>query len=606
MIHEIYKNEGRLKGGSKKALFHLRRKQFVSKSKNYFSKNLFFSILTTLIIGVVLIVASVYFQQSILLDTLKVQTHSMTSVWANKLSVKDVESALENKDWESPGQKRLTTIFDSFSENNLNVAQAYIFGAELQDGNKTSLIAFPTHLVTAFKEANLNIGDMYEQPSEVAVAIESMLESKKETFTEVYNDDFGTWMSVLYPILNSNGEVVAYFAVDVNAEVIPNGQSSFLKASISLLLISLLVSVGMQYFVARKTLLPLNELILGIEQVSHGKFNFSLSEKGSFGELNKQFNAMISNMRTVLSSIKQTATNVLDASNELYQITEDNSQSIASINFEVKDMSSRVDVQESSTEECNRSIEDISRSLQEIAENASEVAATSQDMKHKSEDGNMAVQTISNQMLRINETSLFTSETMKLLEFKAKEIGDILNIIKGITEQTNLLALNASIEAARAGEHGKGFSVVAEEVRKLADQSKNSTDEISNLIADIQSETNKAVEYASKGTEEAKKGLNIANQTGEVFIEILNSINMVVDQVEGISSSTQQMSAGTEQVSSMMDDLTDIARKTAGSTTKINDTAVMQESSLQEISTFASNLSNVADELNSMVSKFET
>lgn len=606
MIHEIYKNEGRLKGGSKKALFDLRRKQFVSKSKNYFSKNLFFSILTTLIIGVVLIAASAYFQQSILLDTLKVQTHSMTSVWANKLSVKDVESALENKDWESPGQKRLTTIFDSFSENNLNVAQAYIFGAELQDGNKTSLIAFPTHLVTAFKEANLNIGDMYEQPSEVAVAIESMLKSKKETFTKVYNDDFGTWMSVLYPILNSNGEVVAYFAVDVNAEVIPNGLSSFLKASISLLLISLLVSVGMQYFVARKTLLPLNELIWGIEQVAHGKFNFSLSEKGSFGELNKQFNAMISNMRTVLSSIKQTATNVLDASNELYQITEDNSQSIASINFEVKDMSNHVDVQKSSTEECNRSIEDISRSLQEIAENASEVAATSQDMKHKSEDGNIAVQTISNQMLRINETSLFTSETMKLLEFKAKEIGDILNIVKGITEQTNLLALNASIEAARAGEHGKGFSVVAEEVRKLADQSGNSTDKISNLIADIQSETNKAVEYANKGTEEAKKGLNIANQTGEVFIEILNSINMVVDQVEGISSSTQQMSAGTEEVSSMMDDLTDIAKKTAGSTTNIKNTAVTQESSLQEISTFASNLSNVADELNSMVSKFET
>lgn len=578
----------------------------MGKGKNYFGKNLLLSTINILIIGVVLIAASAYFQKSILLDTLKSQTHSITSVWASTLSYKDVESALENKDWESPGQKRLTATFDRFSQYNPNVAQAYIFGVELQDGNKTSLIALPTNLVTAFKDAKLNIGDMYEQPSEVVAAIESMLESKKETFTTIYNDDFGTWISVLYPILNSNGAVVAYFAVDVNAKMIPDGQSSFLKASISLLLICLLVSGGMQYLVARKTLLPLNELVWGIEQVSQGKFNFSLAEEGSLGELNKQFNSMLSNVRSVLSSIKQTATNVLDASNELYRITEDNRQSIASITFEVKDMSNHVGVQESSTEECNRSIEDISRSLQAIAENASEVAATSQEMRDKSESGNMAVQTISNQMIRINETSLSTSETMKLLESKSKEIGDILNIIKDITEQTNLLALNASIEAARAGDHGRGFSVVAEEVRKLADQSRNSTDKISNLIADIQSETNKAVEYASKGTEEAKKGLNIAKQTGEAFIEILNATKMVVGQVEDISSSTEQMSAGTQQVSSMMGDLTEIARKTAGSTRKINDTVVTQESSLQHISTFASKLSNVADQLNSMVGKFET
>lgn len=576
------------------------------KTKNYFGKNLMFSMLNLLIIGVLLISVSAYFQNEILSDTLRKQTHNMTSVWAKGITYKDVQGALSDKRWDASEQQRLTKEFDNFSAYNANVAQAYIFGAELQDGNKTSVIAFPTHVIKAFQEAGLNIGDMYEQPKGVADGIKEMLKTKTETFTSFYNDDYGTWLSVLYPLMDDSGNVTAYFAVDVDAKMIPEAQKTFLRSSAILLLIALIICGGAQYLAARRTLLPINQLVQGIEQASYGKFNFMLKENGSFGELNRKFNIMLANIREVLTSIKQTASSVSEASQELFGITEDNRRSIELITSEVKDMNAHVSIQKNSTEECGRSVEEISTSLYAIAQNASQVASASQEMKSLSEVGNVAVQTISDQMARINTNSISTSGSINLLETKSEEIGNILSLIKNISSQTDLLALNASIEAARAGEHGKGFAVVASEVRKLADQSKNSTEQIEALIADIRSETSNAVAFVTRGTTETEKGLGIAKETGESFSHILGATQVVSNQVLDISSATQQMSASTEQVTAMMGELASISRKTADSTSKIMETVFTQESSLQGVSSFASKLSGVAEELNHMVGKFET
>ncbi|OCT15731.1 hypothetical protein A8709_14710 [Paenibacillus pectinilyticus] len=558
-----------------------------------------------LVIGVVLISVSAYFQNRILTDTLREQTHNMTSVWAKGITNKDVQGALSDKSYEASEQQRLTKLFDSYTAFNANVAQAYIFGVELADGNKTSLISFPSHVVKAFKEAGLNIGDMYEQPKEIVNGLKSMLKTKTETFTSHYKDDYGTWVSVLYPIMDDSGNVTAYFGIDVNAKMIPDAQKSFLVSTIILLLIALVICGGAQYWVARRTLMPINQLMLGIELASNGKFNFRLEENGGFGELNQKFNTMLSNIREVLSSIKQTASSVSNTSHELFGITEDNRHSIELITTEIRDMNTHVDQQKNSTEECGRSIEEIASSLQAIAQNANEVATASHAMKNLSEEGNMAAQTISDQMGRINTNSHSTADTIKLLESKSEEIGNILNLIKDLTAQTNLLALNASIEAARAGEHGRGFAIVAAEVRKLADQSKNSTTQIEALVADIQAETHNTATFVTQGTNETKKGLDIAKTTGESFTNILDASQIVSSQVLDISSATQEMSASTEQVTAMMGELSGISRKTAQSTNKIMDSVLTQESSLQSISMFASKLSTVAEELSKMVGKFD-
>ncbi|WP_138494148.1 methyl-accepting chemotaxis protein [Paenibacillus pinistramenti] len=575
-------------------------------SKNYFSKNLWFSMLNILIIGILLIGVSEYLQTNILLDTLKKQTETVTSQWAKDFDQTDVDAALAEKSWDSQAQKDLTAQFNKLSEFNPNVAQGYLFGTELKNGNETSLIAFPNNVLDAFKQEGMKVGDFYEQPGGVAEGIAEMLKTGKKTFTDVYSDGFGTWMTILYPIKDSSGKIDAYFGVDVDASMIPEGRKTFLEETIVLLLIALIICGGLQYFVARKTLLPLNELVKGIQKVSQGKLNFSLSEKGAFGELNKQFNDMINHVSSVIQSIQETAVSSSEVSKYLFSITEKNKQGVEAITSELSTMNDNAATQVVSTANAGASMQQISTSLQTIAHNANHVSSASQEMKSKSEEGNMAMQNISAQISQISETSAAAFETMKILEVKSEEIGSILSLINSITEQTNLLALNASIEAARAGENGRGFSVVAGEVRKLAEQSKLATDRVGALVQEIQFETSKAVNFVSQSKNEIKQGLALADETGVKFGEILNATQLVADQVIDISSSTEQISAGTQEVTAMVTQLSDISERTSDNAQKILTTVSEQEKSQEEIHNYANQLAQVAEQLNATVSKFET
>ena len=167
-----------------------------------------------------------------------------------------------------------------------------------------------------------------------------------------------------------------------------------------------------------------------------------------------------------------------------------------------------------------------------------------------------------------------------MLESRSQEIGDILNIISGISSQTNLLALNASIEAARVGEEGRGFAVVAGEVRKLAEQSEQATSQVGVLIQEIQAGIKQAVQAMEQGTSEVDTGLSVADQTGQLFDEILEAAKKVSHQIQEVSSATEEISAGTEEMTATADDLSASVSKTADSSEKISVSVDEQKASL--------------------------
>lgn len=177
--------------------------------------------------------------------------------------------------------------------------------------------------------------------------------------------------------------------------------------------------------------------------------------------------------------------------------------------------------------------------------------------------------------------------------------------ITGIAEQTNLLALNAAIEAARAGEHGRGFAVVADEVRKLSEQSAESSKEISQLVSMIQSETIKVVQFMEEMTREVDAGIGYVNNAGESFAQIEGSINEVTAQIQGVSSAVNQLAVGAKQVEQSMQFISGVSEETASGVQEVSASTEEQTATMEEISSSAAMLSKMAEELQTMINRFK-
>jgi methyl-accepting chemotaxis protein len=219
--------------------------------------------------------------------------------------------------------------------------------------------------------------------------------------------------------------------------------------------------------------------------------------------------------------------------------------------------------------------------------------------------GAKSAESVAVQMSSIEETVESSAEAVKKLGDRSQEIGQIIDTISGIANQTNLLALNAAIEAARAGENGKGFSVVAEEVRKLAEQSKDAAAKIGAMISEVQSETDKAVTAMNKGSQEVKIGAQVVENAGENFREITSLVNDVSSQSMEISAAIEEMSASSEQIATAVKNIDQVGKRAAGKTQTVSAATEEHSASIEEILAASQSLSNTAKTLHDAVEFFK-
>jgi methyl-accepting chemotaxis protein len=574
---------------------------------SFFSKNLLLSFTNIIIIGVALIASSYYFQKTVLVDQLHGQVAQITKKWAQDINPADVQTAITERSYEGTAQTKLRAYFDEMQKYYPNIAQAYIFGVELGGDNKrlTSLVAMPTNLREAFQSDNVNIGDMYEQPVVVANALKEMLNTDRPTFTTFYSDDFGTWTTIAYPIKDNNGKIFAYFAVDADAKAVPAGLNSLLLNGIIILVAFLLLFLIIQYLVVKNTLSPIRHLIKGIDEVSRGNLDVNIQTgKDDLGLVNEKFNVMVRRINDTIVKVQITSQEVNQSAKELYEVSERNSDNADTINSNVSHISSNIRTQEQATRDSARAMSEMATVIQTIASSSASVADEAYEMERRSQQGNTVVRQVSEQMNLITQSVKNTASAIEVLESRSQEIGDILNIISGISSQTNLLALNASIEAARVGEEGRGFAVVAGEVRKLAEQSEQATSQVGVLIQEIQAGIKQAVQAMEQGTSEVDTGLSVADQTGQLFDEILEAAKKVSHQIQEVSSATQEISAGTEEMTATADDLSASVSKTADSSEKISVSVDEQKASLITLVDSSTRLNDMSQELQELISHF--
>lgn len=208
-------------------------------------------------------------------------------------------------------------------------------------------------------------------------------------------------------------------------------------------------------------------------------------------------------------------------------------------------------------------------------------------------------------MKQINSQSTITTESMVILERKSQEIGEIINVITGIAEQTNLLALNAAIEAARAGEHGKGFAVVADEVRKLAEESGNAAKNISTLIGEIQVNTKHTVQTVNEGKIAIETGMSFVSNAGSTFEKIATDVSLINNKLSIISAEIQEINNNTDVLVNEVDNTKDVTEKSTDYTQNVVAAAQEQYASMVEMTAASRSLAEMSEKLQDVVSDFK-
>jgi methyl-accepting chemotaxis protein len=329
-------------------------------------------------------------------------------------------------------------------------------------------------------------------------------------------------------------------------------------------------SLGSRYFILLVTILTVLSVITAVylthrdfgssidkivdiaQAISRGDLTVDNVHVNTHDELEK-FGNSLNNVKLNLS---KTVMKISDTINKLSSFSNNLLSSSEIISSDTKAQVENTGKVASAVEMMSIVVYDVTRNSANAAKSATEAAELA------AKGGAVVAETI-NGMNKISQSVNRSAGTITVLGQRSEQIGEIIKVINDIANQTNLLALNAAIEAARAGEQGRGFAVVADEVRKLAERTTSATKEIGDMIKHIQEETRNAVESMQSATKEVEEGVNLANQADESLKQIMKSVQSVMDMVQQIAESAKQQSSTGEDVSSNLQEISDENQRTA-------------------------------------------
>ncbi|AVB18302.1 methyl-accepting chemotaxis protein [Pseudomonas avellanae] len=347
---------------------------------------------------------------------------------------------------------------------------------------------------------------------------------------------------------------------------------------IGLLIAATLLTIVFAWMLIKSITTPIATALHAAETIAKGNLTQPIQIDGSdeAGRLLLAMKTMQDKLRDTLQGISGSATQLASAAEELNAVTDESARGLVQQNNEI--------------EQAATAVNEMTSAVEEVARNAVSTSQASRNAATSAGDGRDLVQETVSAIERMSGDVKDTSELIINLASESRDIGKVLDVIRGLADQTNLLALNAAIEAARAGEAGRGFAVVADEVRALAHRTQQSTSEIERMIGSIQSGTEQAVSSMRNSTERAESTLNIAKGAGMA----LNTINVAVEEIN--ERNMVIASAAEEQAQ--------VAREVDRNLVNIRDLSAQSTTGANQTSAASTELSRLAVDLNSMVSRF--
>lgn len=381
------------------------------------------------------------------------------------------------------------------------------------------------------------------------------------------------------------------------------------KSNIIFVLITITMFLISFFFIV--LYIAIKNTITEVEKATTKIANGDLSEKividtkDEMQTIVSSLNNMVAQMTTLISANQDVSQELAASSEELSMVTEETAKSTERVTHSIEEITKSIEYQLYSSKSTKKTVEELIEGLNIVVEDSNKVTNYAAEATREAENGRGLVSNTIDQMNIISKSISTTSTAIDQLNQKSKSIGEIIDVIRAIADQTNLLALNAAIEAARAGEHGKGFAVVADEVRKLAEQSGNSAKNIYELIQDIQVDTENANKSMERVIDDAKIGLDVVNKTGEGFGKIVISTKDVQERITDVAARALNMNNLITTLLENVTENTNNASKSEISAQTIAAASQEQLAAMEEIASAVSTLNHRALELQNNIEKFK-
>lgn len=378
--------------------------------------------------------------------------------------------------------------------------------------------------------------------------------------------------------------------------------------SIIILIVSVIIGMSLALYIRKTVKTPLRKVVESVRIVSTGDLtveDMKVRSKDEIGQLSTAFNTMKNNLKALIFSVQQNTEHLSAAAEELSASTEEVTATTEDVTRRVSTTTEIVKNSSQAAYESARSMDETAAGVQRIAESTQDLHNSSINASETATKGKEIIRQANSQMNIINQSTESVNELVQKLSKQTEEIERISKVITDITEQTNLLALNAAIEAARAGEHGKGFAVVADEVRKLAEESKESASQIFALTTEIKKDTENVEKAVSKSISSVLDGVEIIEVAGNSFSNIVEAVDNMKEQIQEISATSEQISASAEEVSASVNEISKGSSESANDVEQIAQAIEEQAATMEQINGVAVELSTKAQSLQSEIQKFK-
>jgi methyl-accepting chemotaxis protein len=314
----------------------------------------------------------------------------------------------------------------------------------------------------------------------------------------------------------------------------------------------LVLGFGVAFLIARSIAAAVAQMRIMVQQLAANNLSvedLDIASQDEIGETGSALNQMKNNLREMIQSIAGTAEHVASASEEISSSATQQAQS--------------AETQKDQTAQVATAMQEMASTVLQVSENSNKAAESSRQAAETARHGGSIVEETLTKMRVIAESVGSTAKKMEELGKSSDQIGRIIGVIDDIADQTNLLALNAAIEAARAGEQGRGFAVVADEVRKLAERTTTATKEIAQMIKNIQDETKTAVTAMDQGTKQVEEGVKSTAQAGDSLKEIIQMAEQVGEMITHIATAATEQSSASEEVNKNMEQIAKLVKESA-------------------------------------------